>query len=107
MAPMDRHLSRFSPRHRRLGGGSFGSRPDLSDGASLHGRAVHRPRPGAPPVSGDLVMTGRGGGCMGSTATGVVHIPGQTWRRRLTRNWARERASDALTEAISSFESFL
>jgi hypothetical protein len=45
VAAMDRHLPRFSARHRRLGGRSRGSGPELSRGAALRGGAVRRPRP--------------------------------------------------------------
>src|SRR6266478_4259898 len=44
MAAMDRHLPRFSARHRRLGAGSLGSRPGLSRGATLRGGAVRERR---------------------------------------------------------------
>ena len=41
-----------------------------------------------------------------NTPTSHVHLPDQTWRRRLTRNCASERAMEALREAISSAETF-
>jgi len=48
VAPLDRHLPRFAARHRRVGAGAVGSRPQLSRGAALRGGAVRGPRAGAP-----------------------------------------------------------